>query len=1064
MWGLIAKLLIGLAASVIVAALTYRKPEQTIEAEDEVGYPKAEEGSEIGKVFGTVVIKSPQVVWHGNLRSVAIVVKGPRRFGIVGPRSRTTVGYKYYVGVHFVACLGPVDALLRIKVEEKRAWRGVASGLPLSGDRITINSPSLFGGEKREGGIVGSLDFIGGYATQVRNDYLQGVLGASIPAFRGVVSIILRRMYLGTSAYLKPWRFTIQRVFVGDGGEPQWNLSTAGISRGITFRNAAVYITFDASGSMGGSKWEGQISALRGFLAAVAENRDEDEPNDFMLVRFGTVVEDSITLRDCDGADYAALDAWLAGQPVPTGSTNYEAAVSEAPGFFSGTVAGMDRILIFLTDGQPTGGSLPGAVATVGSLSDVDVYAFNIELADTSATSALDNTAADGVPVVVGGDPDSLISAFQRVFSNGYDMNPAHMLREVLIAKDTNGSGDAAEIGPTFAAAADTLFAEGFGLSFFWANPSDKAGFIREVEDHVDARIYQDRRTGLWEVKLIRADYDEETLPIFDRTNVVEWGDDIEWPDPSSLPNQVTVVFTDPKKDEPGSITLTNPARVQAIGQIINRKSEYRGINNSGLAARVASRDLTGVSSPLITGSIRARYVDPSLNLGSPIKLHNPRLGIYNEVVRITEIMDGDGRQNDVMIRFVGDRFAMPEVELVTVETIVTPRTRATASEVRLVEEAPYFVVADAAGQSDVDAVLAAAPGTGWLNLTGEQPTGNAIEFNVWRDAGAGYVESTENIPFCPVAALRSNLSDAADQTKIVVDYADIDNLTVGDLALIGDEIVRVDSVVTPAVYLPTDYWAPVVTPTSQVSLVTLGRGCLDTSPRLHVAGDPVLFWGGLSDGDDTAYLDGASVAVKLRTVTSTEVLALSSAPTDTVTFASRAIRPYPPGDVRADGSYAAPATWSGTVALTWAHRNRLVQMSEPLEDHTAGSIGPEAGTTYRVRVWPLDMDGLPYGSALLDVGAIAGTSYGLNTAAVAVPSDAFGMRIEVASERSGYLSTRNRYLDVPVVITPAMLPNGAWLDLNILASLWQDSIATVPVVADGDPLGRIENQRSSIL
>lgn len=1063
MWGLIAKLLIGLAASVIFAALSYRKPTQTISAEDDIEFPRAEEGSEIGKVFGTVWIESPAVAWHGDLATSAIVVLGARRFGIVGPRERTVVGYKYSLGVHFVNCLGPVDKLLEIKVEEKRAWRGGAAGLAPSGDTITITKPSLFGGDNREGGISGSLNFLSGYETQSRNSYLQGVLGADIPAFRGVASVVLRRMYLGTSAYLKPWRFKTQRVFIGDGGTAQWTPVKAGLSRGIAVRNAAIYIAYDRSGSMAGTRATGQRDALKGFLAALAESEDGEEPNDIFLVGFGSSAGDSISIQNVTAAQYGELSAWLdTNYDASLGGTNYEAALSLAAGFFAG-VGGKERVIIFVTDGQPTEGSLEGAVATVAA-TEASCYCFNIDLGDITATGQLDNTPEDGVPVVTGGDPSSLINAFSQAFSLGYDMNPAHILREVLIARDTNGSGDAAEIGPSFATAADALFAEGFGLSLFWRNTMDKAGFISEVERHIDGRVYQDRRTGLWELKLIRADYDAATLPLFDRTNVVEWGEDISWPDPANLPNQVTVVYTDWKKDEPGSITLTNPARVQAIGKVINTKFDYPGITLSTIAGRVAQRELTASSAPLVSGTIRARYVDPSLNLGSAIKLNNARLGINNLVVRIVELVDGDGRDNSVTIKFIEDRFSLPTTDLVVVENINRPVTGQTLpATLRMVEEAPYWFVATEAGQDDLDTQLAATPGLGWVIATGDQPTGDSIGFQLHTDSGAGYAQQDGQFVFCPASTLRSNLTDRADYVKLLVDSADLANVTVGTLARIGSEYVRIDAI-EAGTWVAGDYWEPPVTPTTAVSLLTVGRGCLDTSPQAADAGAVVYFWQGYIDAANVAFADAQTVNVKMLTETMSGVLPIASAPADSVVMASRAIRPYPPGKVQVGASYAPPAEWTGTLALTWAHRSRLLQTSTVFDDHTAASIGPEAGTTYRVKVWPLDINGSIYGSALLDAGGISGTSYSLDTATTAAPAGAWGMRIQVSAERGGYASTRNRSIDVPVLVTPDMLSSATWLDVNDLATAWQDAAGTVAVTTEAQPVGLIENQRSDIL
>lgn len=977
----------------------------------------------------------------------------------MGKSSSVTVGYKYFLGVHFVPCLGPVDKVLRIDVADREAWIGNGQA-----GQITIDAPKLFGGDGREGGISGAVDIAMGGPTQAPNDYLQAQKGAAIPAFRGVLGVILRRCYLGNNPYLKPWAFKVQRVFVGDDGAAQWNSTKAGISRGITFRNAALYLSFDRSASMAGARAAAQRDAIVGFLQSIRDNFDPNEPNDISLVGFGGAVADTITRLNATESDYNDLIAWMGSNYAgDISGTNYEAAMSLAPDFFA-TTGEKDRVIVFTTDGEPNAGSLSAAAATVAS-TGADCYGFSIELADTTAIEALDNTPEDGVPVVVGGDPSSLINAFARAFSLGFDMNPAHILREVLIAKDTGGDGDASVIGSSFATAADTLFDEGFGLSFFWDNPTDKKSFIETIEQHVDAKLYQDRRTGLWELKLIRDDYDVEALPLFDRSNVIEWSG-IAWPDPSTLPNQITVKYTDPNKDEPSALTLTNPARVQLIGRIVNEPREYPGIYSAALASRVASRDLRAASLPLCTGTIRARFVDPSINLGSPIKLHNPSLGISNMVARVVEITDGDGRDNSVEIRFVEDQFAFGD-ELMTATDSVTidVTSKPQAATIRMVEEAPYFDIVRRLSQSETDDRLAAEPDLGFVLMTAAQPTPDSLQAISAIDAGAGYVDG-ERVDFSPTVTLLSGMTARADQTKAVVSYdTDLDTIAIGSLVKIGSEYLRIDSVTTPATLASGDYWEPATAPSVPTSLIEFGRGCLDTSPEPHTAGDAVICWSDFADADPTQFLATETINVKLRTVTGRGELAVGLAPADAVTFASRAVRPYPPGKVQIAGSYAAPPLWTGTLALTWAHRDRTLQTTAVFDDHTAGNIGPEAGTTYRVRVWPLNISGTPYGSPLLDVGAISGTSYSLDTSATVAPAGAWGMRVEVRSERGGYVSTRNRGIDVPVTVTPAMLPAAAtWLDVNAFASLFRDDLGALPVEYDQDDIGLIQNQRGTVL
>ena len=127
----------------------------------------------------------------------------------MGGSKSVTIGYKYYLGMHMVICHGPVDSLQAIIAGEREAWSGNAT----SSQQITISASSLFGGEKKEGGISGKVDIMMGESTQSTNSYLLAQLGNPMPAFRGVLSVVLRRVYIcAMSAYPKPWAFKIKRI------------------------------------------------------------------------------------------------------------------------------------------------------------------------------------------------------------------------------------------------------------------------------------------------------------------------------------------------------------------------------------------------------------------------------------------------------------------------------------------------------------------------------------------------------------------------------------------------------------------------------------------------------------------------------------------------------------------------------------------------------------------------------------------------------------------------------------------------------------------------------------
>ena len=153
----------------------------------------------------------------------------------MGSKKSQTVGYRYFVGVHFVLCHGPIDRILQIKVDDKLLWNpvleGQGSGVDGGYETLSVHAPELFGGEDREGGISGEIDIGMGYRPQGKNSYLQQVLaGKLIPAYRGVVSVILRKIYTGTSPYLKAWKFRVQRIWAPTStGQPQWAPAIAGI-------------------------------------------------------------------------------------------------------------------------------------------------------------------------------------------------------------------------------------------------------------------------------------------------------------------------------------------------------------------------------------------------------------------------------------------------------------------------------------------------------------------------------------------------------------------------------------------------------------------------------------------------------------------------------------------------------------------------------------------------------------------------------------------------------------------------------------------------------------------
>ena len=479
-----------------------------------------------------------------------------------------------------------------------------ASNAGAGGGRIRIDKPDLFGGESREGGIRGDVDVLMGGPGQGQNDYLAARMNGDVPGYRGLCSLVLRQVYLGINPYLKPWAVRVTRVLTGEAVAAQWYPEKAAIVPEANISDAAIYIALDVSGSMSGTRMAAQKAGVAALIREIGASVDPDRPNDIRIVLWNAGVAGSIERREMGPDDYAALEAWMMALSNSTsGGTSFDAAFSQAGAFFAGG-GSKRRIVIFVTDGEPSPvSSVDAALAIIRTLPPADIFGFNIALANTTSTARIDNTPVDGVPVIPAGNPQALVASLRGAFGNGPDMNPAHIIRECLTNRDWGLGYSTVEIGASFTAAADTLYTEGFGLSLIWQQDSSIEEFIGSVLDHIDATLFIDRRTGLWELRLIRADYTAATLPLFDETNVVDWGR-LGRRAPSDLVNSVTVRFTDAWTDDTGAVSVTDTARVQSMGEVIATTLDYPGIRYQGLAIRVAERDLRALSVPLLTGEI----------------------------------------------------------------------------------------------------------------------------------------------------------------------------------------------------------------------------------------------------------------------------------------------------------------------------------------------------------------------------------------------------------------------------------------------------------------------------
>jgi hypothetical protein len=833
----------------------------------------------------------------------------------MGSSKSATVGYRYYMGLHFGICHGPVDGLHQITVGERSAW----SGSQTASGAVGINAPELFGGDSREGGVYGVLDVMMGESTQPANSYLAGLLGAGIPGFRGIMSAVFQGgLVASNNPYVKPWAFRVKRILQGWTGGTAWYPEKAEV-------NAAATVCGD-----GYSEYFSGEYSFDPNLAATTP-----EASGSTVVISGMAATDilQVTLSPIEN------NAWSRWLGYGGGAGYYPGAIDYPLWWSQISIKSAEGVItrLFDTSGMTAEAAYSANSATVGNVTGSTSYQLWIE---------------DDVLYNRG----SLSLVVKKLSANGFinaDMNPAHIIYQ-CITDSAWGMGypTSAIDSASFTAAADALYAEGFGLSMLWNRQETIEAFIQVVLDHIGGMLYVKPDTGAFAIKLIRDDYDRGTLPQYGPNNLISaedyqrqaWGETI---------NEITVVYTAPCTGKEAAATVQDTANIMAQGGVVAQTRSYTGITNPTLAQRVAMRDLAAASTPLARIRLTATRVAWEVFPGDVFRLTWPEYDIADVVYRSLSVNRGTLQDGQIIIDAVEDVYALPEnTYLVDQEGLwEDPNNEPIAASYRSLIEAPYWDLARSLSAADMDYVDSLS---GYLETLAVRPTSDAINYTIFTRVGsADYIERG-NGDFCPSATIVETLTKTTTAITLA-NGIDLDLVVAGKYAVIENEYVLVSAI---------DY----VTGTA-----TISRGVLDTVPEAHTAGSRIWFSDGYQGFETTEYADSETVDVKLLPVTGRGELNILLAPADSLTFDQRQYRPYVPGNIKFAGSVSPSATdypsnVYGTLTVSWAHRDRLTQTAYIVEQDES-DIGPEAGVTYTVEI----REG---GTLVESSSGISGTSY----------------------------------------------------------------------------------------
>jgi hypothetical protein len=524
-----------------------------------------------------------------------------------------------------------------------------------------------------------------------------------------------------------------------------------------------------------------------------------------------------------------------------------------------------------------------------------------------------------------------------------------------------------------FKACAQTIKDEDLGLCLGWRRSTPMATFVASVLDHIGAMTTEDPETLKQQIVLVRGDYDVDDLIVVDESNILELTR-FQQTLLADTVNQVTVKYHDLATDtDANTPPAQNLANIQAQGKVVDQSTEYAGFYKASQGERAAARDCHSKSCLPASVEIKVKSSLWRIKKGMVIAFSLKRKGIVKMPLRVLEVGRGDRPNSPLTLTCSQDVYGLPQTTYMASQPTgwVPPDTTPHPITVQRLFEVPYRDLAHRLRQADLNVLASDA---GYLAAFAARPVGVNYNFGIVSRIGTNAYAPAGSGDFLPGGLLSDALPAGAGPDVITVTGPDaLDLVVVGTAALIDDEMVRIDA----------------VDPTTGV--VTIARGCGDTVPAAHALGARLWCYQDLAGYSTTEYVGGETVNAKLLTRTGAGELDPAAATAVSLTLNDRQIRPYPPGNLRIQET-AYPAMIAGELRIAWSHRDRLLQ-ADQLVDTAQGNVGPEAGTTYVVRVY--------LGGVLKSTSAAqAGTTY----TAPALTADGV-VRVDVEALRDGYSS-----------------------------------------------------------
>ena len=429
---------------------------------------------------------------------------------------------------------------------------------------------------------------------------------------------------------------------------------------------------------------------------------------------------------------------------------------------------------------------------------------------------------------------------------NTFDANPVCALHEFMTRENNEFGGgfiDAQFDLNNWRAAADAVFAEGIGCSLLITTEREVDNVIESYLKLIDAVINVNMNTGLLELKLIRFDYDPDTIPHFTDDDFTEvnytrgsWQETL---------NEVRLSYSDRTAEHTDRIAAAqDSASASGNGEVITSDIDIEGIATPSLANTIVWRELKSLSIPLgrMTGKMNREGYE--LSGGMVFKWSSVKFGVNAMIFRVSEASDGDF----IEVKCVQDVFSLGSTAFNVPDAPgwQPPTLDAVNISLAAIFEQPYFFHQT----SDNRIFTVASPANG---------SQQSYDLRTKLTTETNYVERLTSVGYTPNGTLNAQFISDSGSLVIVpgAGMEDIPNAVTPEEIATGRGLIQIDSEILA-------YESFTVDGSGNFVFSNVWGGLLDTLKATHAAGARAWFIAEEIAADPTNYPAGASVNAKL--------------------------------------------------------------------------------------------------------------------------------------------------------------------------------------------------------